>query len=87
MFEAIKRYFAKRAMQKRIGALTEAERRDILSKSLLEAAAFQGEGYHVFRRDIEDVYQAYVCTLGEISPDMAEDWIIEQDLLEQDQAR
>ncbi|MFN8353441.1 MAG: hypothetical protein U0Y10_03270 [Spirosomataceae bacterium] len=78
MLASLRRYWAKRALKKRIRQLTSAERQAILSKSPLEAVAFQGEGYHVFRKDLQGAAEAYICTLGEVEPRFAEDWIIEQ---------
>lgn len=78
MLAGIRRYWARRALKKRIRQLTFVERQAILSKSPLEAVAFQGEGYHVFKKDLHGAADAYICTLGEVEPRFAEDWIIEQ---------
>ena len=84
MFDGIRNFFARRAMRRRIAALSTAERERILAASNLEAAGFQGEGFHVFRKDIADTNQAYVCSLGEIATADAEDWIIARYLDEED---
>lgn len=69
-------WLRRRRMEKRIAALSLEERRRLLEESPLEAAAFQGEGFHVFRKDVADMDAAYVTSLGEIDGTMAEDWII-----------
>lgn len=76
MFARIRRWLDQRAMARRIAALDEGQRRRIIAASPLEAAAFQGEGYHVFRRDEPDIKAAYVTSLGEVAPRDADDWII-----------
>ncbi len=76
MFARIRRWLDQRAMAKRIAALDDDQRRRIVAASPLEAAAFQGEGYHVFRRDEPDARAAYVTSLGEVAPRDADDWII-----------
>lgn len=63
--------------------LSEDERREILEKSPLEAGAFQGEGFHVFLKSEPDFEKAYVTSLGEITGDAAEDWIIRQYLAQE----
>lgn len=85
LFRRFQFWRARRAMEKRIARLTEAERAEIIEKSPLEAAAFQGEGYHVFRKGVKDMNAAYVDTIGEVYPRDAEDWIIARWLEEQDQ--
>jgi hypothetical protein len=72
------------AMAKRIARLTPEERTAILQKSNLEAALFQGEGFHIFRKDIKDMQAAYVDSVGEVPSECAEDWIIARWLEEQD---
>lgn len=84
LLRRIQLWRARRAMAKRIARLTEAERTDIIARSPLEAAAFQGEGYHVFRKDIKDMKEAYFASIGEVAPRDAEDWIIAQWLEDQD---
>lgn len=76
MLARIRRWLEGRAMARRIAALDDDQRRRIVAASPLEAAAFQGEGYHVFRRGEPDIKAAYVTSLGEIAPRDAEDWII-----------
>jgi hypothetical protein len=76
MLARLRRFFADRAMRRRIAALSEAERARIIAASPLDAAAFQGEGYHVFRKDVADMTAAYVTSPGEVDPRTAEDWII-----------
>ena len=63
-------------IEQRISQLSPAERLEIIDKSPYEAAEFQGEGYHVFQKNDPDYYTGYVTSLGEISPQAAEDWII-----------
>jgi hypothetical protein len=76
MFARLRRWLGDRAMRRRIAALGEAERERIIAASPYDAAAFQGEGYHVFRKDDPDYRTGYVTSLGEIDPRSAEDWII-----------
>lgn len=63
-------------MERRIAALNEAERQDILAKSPYEALVWQGEGYHVVRKGGSSLAEDYVDTIGEVSPRDAEDWLI-----------
>lgn len=63
-------------IKRRIKQLSDAERQEIIEKSPYEACAFQGEGYHVFLKSNPDYNEGYVTSLGEISPQAAEDWII-----------
>ena len=63
-------------LDRRISQLSPAERQEILEKSPNEAAGFQGEGYHVFLKNDPDYYTGYVTSLGEISWQDAEDWLI-----------
>lgn len=72
----LRRWRERRGMKARIAALSPQERRQLLEASPLEAAGFQGEGFHVFRKDVPDMAAAYVTSLGEIDLTMAEDWII-----------
>lgn len=76
MLARFRRWRDRRAMERRIALLDEEQRQRIIDASPMEAAAFQGEGYHIFRRDEPDLKAAYVTTLGEIAPRDAEDWII-----------
>ncbi len=84
MFAGLRRWWAARAMARRIAALDEDERRRIVATSPYDAAAFQGEGYHVFRKDDPDFHTGYVTSLGEIDPRSAEDWIIARWLEDED---
>lgn len=86
MFDWFRRYSAARALRKRIAALTPGERQAILAASPFEAAASQGEGFHVFRKDLSDLEAAYVTSLGEVDGRTAEDWLIAR-ALEKDDAR
>ena len=70
-------------LNKQIERLSETERREILEKSPLTAGAFQGEGFHVFLKSEPDFEKAYVTSLGEITGDAAEDWIIRQYLAQE----
>jgi hypothetical protein len=54
-----------------------------LEKSPLTAGAFQSEGFYVFLKNEPDFHKGYVTSLGEISGDAAEDWIIRQYLLQE----
>lgn len=85
IFRRFQLWRARRAMAKRIARLTEAERTDIVARSPLEAAAFQGEGYHAFRKDVQGMNEAYVDTIGEVAPRDAEDWIIARWLEDREQ--
>ena len=84
IFRRFQLWRARLTMAKRIAGLTQAERAAIIEKSPLDAAAFQGEGFHVFRKDVADMSEAYVTSLGEISGEAAEDWIIARWLEEED---
>jgi len=86
VFDWFRRYGAARALQKRIAALAPGERQAILAASPFEAAAFQGEGFHVFRKDLTDLETAYVTSLGEVDSRTAEDWLIAR-ALENGEAR
>lgn len=81
-----KKYFAQRKLQQKIRALSAAERTRILETSPYEAVPFQGEGYQVFLKAEPDFQQGYVTTLGEISPQEAENWIIQQYLVHQERS-
>ena len=74
-------------LKRQIRRLSEDERREILEKSPLEAGAFQGEGFHVFLKSESDYYKGYVTSLGEISGEAVEDWIIEQYLRQKENFR
>lgn len=65
-------------LPQQIKRLSDEERRAIIEKSPLEAGAFQGEGFHVFLKSEPDFSKAYVTSLGEITGEQAEDWIIRQ---------
>ena len=86
MLARFRRFLAVRAMRRRIAALSADERRRIIAASPLDAAAFQGEGYHVFRKDVADMNAAYVTSLGEVDPRAAEDWIIARYLEDETEA-
>lgn len=73
-----KRYFARLKLQQKIRSLSSAERLQILEASPYEAVPFQGEGYHVFLKSEPDFHKGYITSLGEISPEEAENWIIQQ---------
>lgn len=66
----------------KIKQLSPAERKEILEKSPIIAVAFQGEGFHVFRKDDPDYYTSYITSIGEMSNEEAEDWIIKQYFLD-----
>ena len=78
-----KKYFENRQLERQIRQLSAEERREILEKSPLEAGVFQGEGFHVFLKSEPDFQKAYVTSLGEITGDAAEDWIIRQYLAQE----
>ena len=80
-----KKYRQNRQLKKQIQALTEVERQEILEKSLLSAGWFQGTGYDVFLKSEPDFDKAYVCSLGHVMRETAEDWVIQQYLLSQQQ--
>jgi hypothetical protein len=71
----------RQAMKGLIARLTDAERSEILAKSPFETGAFQGEGFHVWRKDSS---AGFVTQLGEVSHRDAEDWIIARWLEEED---
>lgn len=68
-------------MEKQIQRLTEAERQAILTASPFETGYFQGEGFHVFLKSEPDFQKAYVDSLGEVSAQIAEDWVIRKYVL------
>ncbi|MBD2702950.1 hypothetical protein IC229_20050 [Spirosoma sp. BT702] len=74
----LKKWLAERRLNRQIANLSEKQRQEILQQSPLEAGAFQGEGFHIFRKNEPDFNKAYVTSLGEVSGQMAEDWIIRQ---------
>lgn len=74
----LKKYLYRRKLKQKIRTLSQAERAQILESSPYEAVPFQGEGYHVFLKSVQDYHKGYVRTLGEISPEAAENWIIQQ---------
>lgn len=71
-------------MERRIAALNDAERQDILAKSPYEALVWQGEGYHVVRKGGSSLAVDYVDSIGEVSPRDAEDWLIARWLEDED---
>ncbi|GAB3690948.1 hypothetical protein GCM10027592_08610 [Spirosoma flavus] len=73
-----KKWFAERRLNRQLENLSDKQRQEILRQSPFEAGAFQGEGFHIFRKDEPDINRAYVTSLGEVSGRMAEDWIIRQ---------
>ena len=77
------KWFTNYQLKRQIKRLSLAERQQIIEKSPLEVGAFQGEGFHVFLKGEPDFDKAYVTSLGEITLDMAEDWIIKQYLDQQ----
>ena len=79
----VKKWLEDRRLAQQIKRLSAEERRAILEKSPLEAGAFQGEGFHVFLKSEPDFEKAYVTSLGEITGDAAEDWIIRQHLAQE----
>jgi len=83
----IKKWLEDYQLTRQIRQLSEEERREILEKSPLEAGAFQGEGFHVFLKSEPDFEKAYITSLGEISGDAAEDWIIRQYLAQEQNFR
>ena len=74
-------------LNRQLTRLSKEERLEILEKSPLTAGAFQGEGFHVFLKSEPDFEKGYVTSLGEISGEQAEDWIIRQYLLQQQNFR
>jgi hypothetical protein len=70
-------------LKRQIKKLSDEKRREILEKSPFEAGAFQGEGFHVFLKSEPDFNKGYIASLGEITGAAAEDWIIRQYLLQQ----
>jgi hypothetical protein len=87
MLRRLRGWIAARRMRRRIASLSAAEREALLQSSPLDLGLFQGEGYHVFRKDEPDMNRAYVCSLGEIAPRDAEDWIIARALEAADAAK
>ncbi len=83
----ITKWLEDRRLRRQIERLSAEERREIIEKSPLEAGAFQGEGFHVFLKSEPDFEKAYVTSLGEISGEAAEDWIIEQYLRQEQNFR
>ena len=79
----VKKWLEDYYLNQQIKRLSNEERQAILEKSPLSAGAFQGEGFHVFLKSEPDFEKAYVTSLGEISGDAAEDWIIKQYLRQQ----
>jgi hypothetical protein len=79
----IKKWLEDWQLKRQIKRLSKEERREILEKSPLEAGAFQGEGFHVFLKSEPDFSKAYITSLGEITGDAAEDWIIRQYLAQE----
>ncbi len=77
MIGRIRRAISEFRLRRRIAGLTADQRTVLLAASIHEAVPFQGEGVHVFLRD-ERIprSEAYVCSLGEIGPRDAEDWLI-----------
>lgn len=67
-----------RPLDRRIERLSLAEHSEILEKSPVEAAAFQGEGFHIFLKNDPDYYTGYVTSIGEMPGKGAEDWIIKR---------
>ena len=86
MIGRILRAISEFRLGRRIAGLTSGQREALLAASIHEAVPFQGEGVHVFLRD-ERIprREAYVCSLGEIGPRDAEDWLI-ADLLRREPA-
>jgi hypothetical protein len=65
-----------RKIERRINRLSEVERQEIIEKSPYEIGVFQGEGYHVFLKSEPDFTKGYVDTIGEVSRETAENWLI-----------
>ncbi len=78
----LKNFLENYRIECKIKRLSLAERREILEKSPIVAVPFQGEGFHVFRKDDPDYYTGYIASIGEMSNEDAEDWIIKQYFLE-----
>ena len=74
-------------MGRRIAALSEGERREILDQSPIEALAWQGQGYLAVRKGGSSLDEDYVDTIGEVSPREAEDWLIAQWLEAEDRLK
>ncbi|MEO6284310.1 MAG: hypothetical protein ABIN80_21950 [Dyadobacter sp.] len=70
-------------MQKQIKNLSETERARILMESPFEVGCFQGTGYDVFLKSEPDFEKAYIRGLGQVTGEVAENWIIEQYILTQ----
>ena len=79
----VKKWLENYRLTQQIKRLSDEERQAILDKSPLSAGAFQGEGFHVFLKSEPDFEKAYVTSLGEITGDAAEDWIIRQYLAQE----
>jgi hypothetical protein len=79
----IKRWLEDRKLRQQIARLSKEERAEIIEKSPLDAGAWQGEGFHVSLKNEPDFEKAYVTSLGEITGEAAEDWIIRQYLAQQ----
>lgn len=78
---SIKTWLEERRLNRRIKDFSEEERLEMLERSPLEAGAFQGEGFHIFMKSEPDFEKGYVTSLGEVTRDRAEDWIIRQFLI------
>lgn len=87
MFGWLRRRNPDRALKRRIAAMPSAERLAILAASPLEAGAFQGQGWLVFRKGVADFNEAFVTALGEIDGKAAEDWLIERYLRDEEARR
>lgn len=84
IFRRFRLWRVRRAMERRIMRLSEAERAEILAESPYEALVWQGEGYHVVRKGGSSLAEDYVDTIGEVAPRDAEDWLIARWLEDED---
>jgi hypothetical protein len=87
MIAGLRHWLTQRHIARRVASLTDEQRRAIVEASPYDAGAFQGEGYHVFRKGIADLAEAYVTSLGEVDGRTAEDWITARHFEEEDARR
>lgn len=82
-----RKYRQKRRVEKRLKQLTEAERQAILEESPLEVFWAQGTGFAILKKEEPDSIKSYVQGIDEMDGRVAEDWIIRQYLLANDENR
>ncbi|MVM33094.1 hypothetical protein GO755_23840 [Spirosoma sp. HMF4905] len=80
-----RKYLQKRRVEKQLKRLTETERQTILEASPLEVFWAQGTGFAILKKDEPDSAKSYVHGIDEMDGRVAEDWIIRQYLLANDE--